>query len=85
MHTRDLGKNSYVHMIGQVQIYISKMRSNFISPMINAPQGSDLHPIWNWMHPICTPGEAKMHPSESEMHPIYGTLLNLFIIPTFPV
>ena len=22
-----------------------------------------------------------MHPTESEMHPIYGTLLNLFVIP----
>ena len=34
------------------------------------------------MHPICTPGKAKMHPTKCEMHPIYETLLNLFVIPT---
>ena len=41
------------------------------------------------MHPTqlldCTPfapqGDQKCTPPKSEMHPIYGTLLNLFIIP----
>ena len=44
-------------------------------PEMDAP-----HPV-SGMHPICTPGKAKMHPTKCEMHPIYRTLLNLHIIP----
>ena len=44
------------------------------------PRDDAPHPVLG-MHPICTPGKTKCTPPESEMHPIYGTLLNLFVIP----